>query len=94
MRMGKLGEHRSTYLYQDRDDPIEEINEDRHREANINDSGGVDYTPDRVNRQHNRMEYLYDALGNWTERTVSYRLEPNAHFQLSNIERRAITYHA
>ena len=93
-RMGRLGEHRSTYLYHDRDDPIEEINEDRHREANINENGGVEYSPDRVNRQHNRTEYVYDARGNWTERTVSYQVDPNTPFQRSNVERRAITYHA
>ena len=94
MGMGRLGEHRSTYLYEDRDDPIEEINEDRHREAKINESGGVEYTPDRVNLQHNRFVYHYDAQGNWTERVVWYRLEPNPDFQRSNVERRTITYHA
>jgi YD repeat-containing protein len=93
VRMGRLGEHRSTYLYTDRDDPIEEINEGRNREANINDNGGVEYTPDRVTLQHNRLEYRYDAQGNWTERVVWYRLEPNPDFQRSNVERRAITYH-
>jgi hypothetical protein len=94
MSMGKLGEHRSTYLYQDRDDPVEEINEDRHREAKINETGSVEYTPDSVNLQRNRLEYRYDEQGNWTERVVSYRLEPNPDFQCSNIERRTITYHA
>ena len=94
IRMGTLGEYRSTYLYQDRDDPVEEITEDIHREANINENGGVEYTPDRVNLQHNRFEYRYDERGNWTARAVWYRLEPNPDFQRSNVERRAITYHA
>jgi hypothetical protein len=90
--MGRLGEQRSTYLYEDRDDPIEEINEDRHREANIKDDGGVEHAPDRVNLQHNRFVYRYDGQGNWTERMVWYRLEPNPDFQRSNVERRTITY--
>jgi hypothetical protein len=94
LRMGRLGEHRSTYLYEDRDDPIEEINEHKHREANISDNGGVEYTSDRVTLQRNRFVYSYDAQGNWTERVVWYRLEPNPNFQRSNVERRAITYYA
>jgi YD repeat-containing protein len=93
LRMGRLSENRSTYLYQDRDDPIEETTEHRNREARINENGTVDYAADHVTVQHNRFEYLYDAHGNWTERTVSYQVEPNPDFQRSNIERRAITYH-
>jgi hypothetical protein len=91
--MGRLGEHRSTYLYGDGDDPIEEINEDRHREANIKEDGGLEYAPDRVDLQRNLFEYRYDAHGNWTERVVWNRLEPNPDFQRSNVERRAITYY-
>jgi hypothetical protein len=44
--------------------------------------------------QRNRFVYRYDAQGNWIERMVWYRLEPNLDFQRSNVERRAITYHA
>jgi hypothetical protein len=55
--------------------------------------GAVHYMPDRVNVQYNRFEYRYDAQGNWTERVVSYRLEPNPDFQRSNVERREITYY-
>jgi hypothetical protein len=91
--MGRLSENRSTYIYQDRDDPIEEITERRDREARLDENGAVVYNSDRVTVQHNRFEYLYDAHGNWTERTVSYRVEPNPDFQCSNVERRAITYH-
>lgn len=94
MSMGRLGEHRSTYVYEDRDEPIEEINEDTHREVKINDDGGVEYAADRVTLQRNRFEYRYDSQGNWIERTVWYRLEPNPDFQCSNIERRTITYHS
>ena len=43
---------------------------------------------------HNRFEYVYDAQGNWTERIVSHRVEPNPDFQRGNIERRALTYYA
>ena len=93
-RMGKLGESRTTYRYDDHDNPIEETTEDRHREASADENGTTQYTSDRLSVQHNRLEYLYDAHGNWTERIVSIQPEPNPAFQRSNVERRVITYHA
>ena len=93
-KMGSLNEELTTYRYGDREDPIEETTENKNREARINENGAVDYTADRVTVQHNRFEYLYDAHGNWTERTASYQVEPNTDFQRYDIERRAITYHA
>jgi YD repeat-containing protein len=93
-RMGGLGECRTTYRYDEHGDPIEETSENRHREANADANGAMQYTSDRLNIQHNRFEYVYDAHGNWTERIVSIQFEPNAAFQRSNIERRVITYHA
>jgi len=83
-RSGTLSEERTTYRYEDRDDPVEETTEHRNREARLAESGAVEYTPDKVTVSHGRFEYAYDAQGNWTERVVSG----------SNIERRAITYHA
>jgi len=93
-RSASMGEDRTTYRYDDRDDPIEETTEHRSREARLEENGAVHYTADRVTIQQNRFDYVYDAHGNWTERMVSYRLEPNPDFQRSNIERRIITYHA
>ncbi len=93
-KMGSLSEERTTYRYGDREDPIEETTEHKNREARINENGAVVYTADRVNVQHNRFDYLYDAHGNWTEMTVSYQVEPSTEFQRSNSERRAVTYHA
>jgi len=92
--MGSLGDDRTTYRYTDRNDPIEEVSEHRSRDAGLDENGAVRYKPDRVSVQRNRFEYLYDAHGNWTERIVSYQVEPNLTFQRSNIERRVITYHA
>jgi hypothetical protein len=40
-----------------------------------------------------RLEYKYDAQGNWTECVVWSRLEPNPDFQRSNVERRQFTYY-
>ena len=44
--------------------------------------------------QHVRFEYRYDAHGNWTERVVWQRTEPNADERRSNIERRTIDYYS
>jgi YD repeat-containing protein len=93
-RMGSLSDDHTTYRYADRNDPIEEVSEHRSREAGLDESGAVRYAPDRVSVQQNRFEYVYDPHGNWTERIMSYRVEPNLTFQRSNIERRVITYHA
>jgi hypothetical protein len=93
-RMGSLGECRTTYRYQDHDDPIEEISESRQREADADENGAMQYTSDRLSVQHNRFEYRYDARGNWTERIVSIQFEQNTAFQRSNVERRVMTYHA
>jgi YD repeat-containing protein len=82
-RSGTLRDERTTYRYEDRDDPAAATTENRNREARLDESGGVEYTPDKVTVSHGRFEYVYDAHGNWTERVVSG----------SNIERRAITYH-
>lgn len=82
-RSGTLGEERTTYRYEDRDDPVEETTENRNREAGLDENGTVQYTPDKVSVTHGRFESVYDAQGNWTERVLSG----------SNIERRTITYH-
>jgi len=92
-RMGALGEDRATYRYDDHDNPIEETTEHRSRDASIKEDGTIDYSADHLNIQHNRLEYRYDAQGNWTERIVSFRVEPNPDFQRSNVEPRTITYH-
>ena len=91
-RMGSLGGDCTTYRYDAHDDPVEETVEHRSREGSFDEIGNVHYSSDRVNVQHNRLEYRYDAHGNWTERIVSFRPESEPDFQRSNIERRAITY--
>jgi hypothetical protein len=92
-RMGSLGGDCTTYRYDAHDDPVEETVEHRSREGSFDEIGNVHYSSDRENVQHNRLEYRYDAHGNWTERIVSFRPESEPDFQRSNIERRAITYH-
>jgi len=78
----------------DRDEAVEETTEHTTREASLNEDGTLQYSPGRSHIQHNRLEYTYDSQGNWTSRTVSFRLEPETAFLLSNIERREIEYYA
>jgi hypothetical protein len=92
--MGTLGGDRTTYRYEDRDEAVEETTEHTTREASLNEDGTLQYSPGRSHIQHNRLEYTYDSQGNWTSRTVSFRLEPETAFLLSNIERREIEYYA
>jgi hypothetical protein len=54
-------------------------------------SKSLEEKPARVD--HVRFEYQYDAYGNWTERVVWARMEPDSDERRSNIERRAITYY-
>jgi hypothetical protein len=93
-RLGNLGGDSTTYRYGDSDDPVEEITEHRSREGSVDETGSLHYSPDRIDVQHSRLEYLYDAQGNWTERIVSFRSDSEPAFQRSNIERRMITYYS
>ncbi len=94
IRMGKLGGYCTTYRYQDRDDPVEETIEHKNREGNVDETGNMNYSSNRVSLQRNRLEYLYDEHGNWTERIMSFRSESLPDFQRSNIERRTINYYS
>ena len=91
--MGMLGRHRTTFRYDDDDSLIEEATDENSRSVNVDDSGHVHVIEERVPVHHLRFEYRYDALGNWTERVVWSRIESNAEFQRSNVERRSITYY-
>ena len=93
-RMGELGEHRTTFRYDDRDNPIEEIHEDISREIQIDEAGALHAAQEKSSTQNVRFDYTYDARGNWQERIVWCRLEPNPNFERSNITRREITYYA
>ena len=66
---------RSTFRYDEHDNTIATTEEDG--------SGG--------SRRDFRMQYQYDAWGNWTERIVS-SLQTDGHFQPFHVERHEITY--
>jgi YD repeat-containing protein len=94
IRMGELSSDRTIYRYDDHDNPIEEIHEHTARDLGIDDAGNSCTAKESSHTQTSHMEYKYDAQGNWTERIVLGRLEPNPNFERSNVERREITYYA
>jgi YD repeat-containing protein len=93
MSMGPLGERRTSFRFDDRDNPTEEISEDTSRDVGLDAQGNPQPTRESFHKQHTRYVYKYDAEGNWTEREVWIIFEPNKDFQRSNIERRQITYY-
>jgi hypothetical protein len=87
-----LSEERVTVRHDDFDNPVEEVRSDASREMRMDD--GVVKTEERPSHvQHVRFEYQYDAHGNWTERIVWQRMDPNTDERPSNIERRTISYY-
>jgi len=92
-RMGDLGGMRTTFRYDDRDNPIEETTVDTTREMQVDAEGNAHPVKETTHTQFMRLEYKYDAQGNWTECLVWSRLEPNPDFHRSNVERRQFTYY-
>jgi hypothetical protein len=94
MSMGILSEEHWAFQYDDHDNLIAETSIRRSREVETDDHGEVLSSKEEpVIQQHSRFQYQYDSHGNWTERVVSYRLDPQTEFRRSNIERRTITYY-
>jgi YD repeat-containing protein len=91
-RIGQLSEERTTFRYDKYDNPVEQVTVDLSRNMRMDDGAvKVEEKPSHVQRV--RFEYQYDEYGNWTERVVWQRTEPNAEERRSNIERRTIRYY-
>jgi YD repeat-containing protein len=93
-RYGQIGEERTTFCYDAHGNPVEESRHDFSRELDLDDQGNLQTSKENSHVQHSRFEYAYDTRGNWTERVVWGRLEPNPNFERSNVERREIDYWA
>lgn len=90
-RLGRLSEERVTVRYDDFDNPLEEVRLQVNREMQCSD-GIVKIHEAPSDVQHVRFEYRYDSHGNWTERTVWHRTEPEKDERPSHNERRTIRY--
>jgi len=92
---GSLARDRKTTTYNDRNDPIAEVSEHEDREYSIDDEGRIAENPEsrqRVSRSEARINYAYDAFGNWIEKIVEGRAGADQDFAVSAIERRSLTY--
>jgi hypothetical protein len=94
MRMASLGGDRTTFRYDEHDNPIEQTREHDSQEKDIDEHGELRTIARNSHTQHVHLQYQYDARDNWTERVTWLRSEPDPDFQRSNVERREITYHA
>jgi hypothetical protein len=81
------------YLYDDTGLQIGETEEHYSRRFGVDENGGLQTNSEESHKHHLRFEHVLDAQGNWTERVVWSRLEPNPNFERSNVERREISYH-
>ena len=92
MMMGTLGGDRTTFRFDDHDNPIEENSEHTSRDVGM-EQDNPRYSNQTANQQHTRFVYKYDAEGNWIEREVWTNFEPGGDLKRSSIERRQITYY-
>ena len=81
-------------MYDEHGNTTEHTEEHESCKIGIDEEGNPHTTPDHASRQYLRFEYQYDTHGNWTERVVWTRIEPNPNFERSNIERREIAYYS
>src|ERR1035441_6049823 len=77
LRMGPVGVDRTTFHYDDHDNPIEELSESTHRDVGLDEQGNPRHSNERSDKQNSRYVYKYDAETNWTEREVWTTFEPN-----------------
>jgi hypothetical protein len=88
-----MGEKRTSWYYDEHDNPTRQIDEDTSREMRLDESGNLQPENEKSFKSEVRFDYQYDSQRNWTERVVWVLRERNPDFQRSNIERRQITYY-
>jgi hypothetical protein len=92
-QFGQLGEERTVYRYDTAGRPLEESMVRVDRMMSLEKDGSPRLHSDTTRRHETRFTYVDDRHGNWTERTVSWRIEEGAAFVVSNVERRTIEYY-
>jgi YD repeat-containing protein len=90
--MGAMGGSRTTFFYDDHDNVVEQATETRQTDMSLDDDGNVVGKERPVPSSRNRLDYQYDATGNWTEKVVSAWIEADGDFRRWSLERRVISY--
>jgi hypothetical protein len=91
--MGQVMESRTTCVYNDAGDVVEEVAESTHRELHPLEDGRMEPRNETAQRHITRSVYRYDDHGNWTERVISTRVHPSGEATPSARECRALTYY-
>jgi hypothetical protein len=84
-----------TLEYNEHGDEVERMVVESTRELSL-DEKGRPIEPDQPPAERRfevRQEYQYDEHGNWTERVVSSRPNPDEAFAVTNTERRTLDYY-
>jgi hypothetical protein len=89
-----MSEERTTWQYDEYDNPVTEVQEHVSRDMELDGSGTLHPKQGTSSRNEIRFEYKYDQEGNWIERIVWARYGGEGDFKPSNIERREINYWA
>jgi hypothetical protein len=91
--MGAMGGERTTFVYDDHDNVVEETAESSRHIVSLDDDGNTVEKEEPTLGSRTRLEYRYDTRGNWTEKVVSARTDQDHDFRRWNVERRVITYY-
>ncbi len=94
---GSMGTERETTTYIERNDPSEKKSLRAFQPFSIDDQGRLIKeqqagTAETVVSEA-QFSYEYDERGNWVERVISSRSQPETPFVVCSIERRSLTYY-
>ncbi len=93
---GPGSDERKTMAYNDHGDLIASVSEEtRSSGGSIDEHGRVVPSPSEPTmiRSETRVQYQYDARGNWTGMVVQVRSGENQEFSVRQIQRRVIEYY-
>jgi hypothetical protein len=97
VRLGALGGSWTTMAYNEHGDLTEEKSAHDSKELSVDDQGHMvepnEPSPRKMPISEARFCYQYDEHGNWVERVISTRSDPDKPFTVSSVDRRSLTYY-
>ena len=97
VRLGALGGSWTTMAYNEHGDLSEERSAHDSKKLSLDDQGHMVEPSEPSTRKtpvsEARFSYQYDEQGNWIERVISSRHEPDGPFAVSSVDRRSLTYY-
>jgi YD repeat-containing protein len=96
-RLGALGGSWKTMAYNEHGDLSEERSADDSKGLSVDDQGHMveasEPSTGKAPISEARFSYQYDEHGNWIERVISSRHEPDKPFVVSSVDRRSLAYY-